>query len=84
MVIRSRFITDAVGAVLFDKFGVHELYFVVGNVLPLYCSDYDTGLVVECGFTHLQVLPVSLSIIRSHKESLISKDLKRLISECSL
>ncbi len=46
MVLRSRLLTNAIGGVLFEKFGVYEVYFLVGNTLPLYCTDYDTGLLV--------------------------------------
>lgn len=52
-----RQLSDAIGYVLFTKFGVKSIYSLMSNVLPLYCIGIDTGLTVDCGFQKVEILP---------------------------
>jgi actin-related protein len=45
-----RKLTEAFGYVLFKKFQVKAIYNLMANVLPLYATGLETGLVVDCGF----------------------------------
>lgn len=49
---------ETIGHVLFRSFGVKSIYFMLTNVLPMYATGQDTGIVVECGFQSVQILPL--------------------------
>ena len=49
---------ETIGHVLFKNFGVKAVYFMLSNMLPLYVTGQDTGLIVECGFQNAQILPI--------------------------
>lgn len=49
---------ESIGHVLFRSFGVKSIYFMLTNVLPMYATGQDTGIVVECGFQSMQILPI--------------------------
>ena len=46
----SRALTEALGHCCFKSFGTKCIYFVLSNVMPLYVSGMDTGVIVDCGF----------------------------------
>lgn len=46
----SRKLTEAIGQCCFKSFGTKCVYFCLSNVMPLYVSGMDTGIVVDCGF----------------------------------
>ena len=56
-----RKLTEAIGYVLFKKFQVKAIYSLLANVLPLYATGLETGLVVDCGFQQVEILPFSMS-----------------------
>lgn len=39
-----------IGTLLFQKFEVMRIAYVVGNVLPLYLSGHFTGIVIDAGY----------------------------------
>jgi len=49
-IFSSRILIETIGECIFKSFGSKAVYFLLGNVLPLYTSGLDTGLVVDCGF----------------------------------
>lgn len=49
------------GWILFKKFLVKSVYTVLSNAMPLYASGLETGLVVDCGFQQVEILPFALS-----------------------
>lgn len=53
-----RVLTECIGHVLFRNFGVKSIYFLLTNILPLYVTGQDSGLMVECGFQSVQILPI--------------------------
>ena len=59
----SRKLTEALGHSCFKQFGTKCIYFILSNVLPLYVSGMDTGIVVDCGFQQCEILPISRSRI---------------------
>jgi actin-related protein len=42
--------TEAIGHCLFKNFSVKSVYFFLQNILPLYATGIDTGIVIEMGF----------------------------------
>ena len=56
-----RKLTEAIGYVLFKKFQVKSIYSLLANVLPLYATGLETGLIVDCGFQQVEILPFSMS-----------------------
>ena len=52
-----RKLTEAIGFVLFDKFMVKSIYSVLSNSMPMYITGMETGISVECGFKHVEILP---------------------------
>ena len=46
----QRRLTEAIGNCCFKSFGTKALYFLLSNVLPLYATGVDTGIVVDIGF----------------------------------
>lgn len=46
----SRILIETIGECIFKSFGSKAVYFLLGNIMPLYASGLDTGLVVDCGF----------------------------------
>jgi hypothetical protein len=46
----QRRLTEAIGNCCFKSFGTKALYFLLSNVLPLYTTGVDTGIVVDIGF----------------------------------
>lgn len=45
-----RKLTEAIGACLFKSYGCKSVYFVLSNVLPLYTTGMESGIVVDAGF----------------------------------
>ena len=43
-------LVETLGHVLFRSFGVKSIYFMLTNMLPMYATGQDTGLLVDCGF----------------------------------
>jgi actin-related protein len=41
---------ETLGHCLFRSFGVRSVYYVLGNVLPIYSSGCDSGIIVDVGF----------------------------------
>ena len=41
---------EAIGHMCFKKFSSRDVYFVLGNVTPLYVSGLDSGILVDMGF----------------------------------
>lgn len=41
---------EAIGSVCFKKFSCRDVYFILGNVTPLYVSGLDSGILVDMGF----------------------------------
>eukprot|EP00347_Sterkiella_histriomuscorum_P021410 403334071 len=56
--MQPRIFTECIGHVLFKNFGVKSIYFMLTNILPLYVTGQDSGLIVECGFQTVQILPI--------------------------
>jgi actin-related protein len=52
-----RVLTEAIGYVLFKKFNVKAIYTLLSNALPLYATGLDTGIVVDCGYQQVEILP---------------------------
>jgi len=52
-----RRLTEAIGFVLFKKFNVKAIYSLLSNVLPLYATGLDTGIVVDCGYQQVEIMP---------------------------
>lgn len=46
----QRWLTEAIGNCCFKSFGTKAIYFLLSNVLPLYATGVDTGIVVDIGF----------------------------------
>jgi actin-related protein len=46
----SRTLTRTIGNVIFRSFGCKFVFFVLGNLMPLYVSGLDSGLVIDMGF----------------------------------
>jgi Actin len=42
---------------------VKSIFFFLSNALPLYVTGLDTGLIVDCGFQSVQILPIVRSRI---------------------
>ena len=53
--------TEVIGWILFKKFLVKSIYTVLSNAMPLYATGVETGIVVDCGFQQVEVLPFALS-----------------------
>jgi actin-related protein len=51
-------ITNTIAKLLFKKFEVLKISFLVGNVLPLYITGHFSGMVVDAGFIQTTVAPV--------------------------
>ncbi|CDW77817.1 UNKNOWN [Stylonychia lemnae] len=49
---------ECIGHVLFRNFGVKSIYFLLSNMTPLYVTGQDSGIIVECGFQNVQILPI--------------------------
>ena len=45
-----RKLTEAIGYVMFKKFDIKGVFCLLSNVLPLYATGVETGVVVDCGF----------------------------------
>ena len=45
-----RKLTETIGYVMFKKFQIKSIYSLLSNVLPLYATGIETGIVVDCGF----------------------------------
>jgi actin-related protein 10 len=45
-----RKLTEAIGYVLFKKFDVKGIFSLMSNVMPIYTTGLDSGVVVDCGF----------------------------------
>lgn len=56
-----RKLTETIAWVLFKKFQVKAIYSLLSNALPLYASGIDTGIVVDCGFQQVEILPFAMS-----------------------
>ena len=56
-----RKMTEVIGHVLFKKFLVKSVYTVLSNAMPLYATGIETGIVVDCGFQQVEILPFCLS-----------------------
>ena len=56
-----RSLTEVIGAVLFKRFKVKCIFTFMSNALPLYATGLETGIVVDCGFQHVEVLPFAMS-----------------------
>ena len=41
---------EAIGHICFKKFGCRDVYFVLGNSMPLYVSGLDSGIIVDIGY----------------------------------
>ena len=54
----SRALTEAIGHCLFKSYGCKSVYFMLGNVLPLYTTGMDSGIVVDIGFQKIQIMPI--------------------------
>ena len=46
----QRRLTEAFGNCCFKSFGTKAIYFLLSNVLPIYSTGMDTGIVVDIGF----------------------------------
>ena len=53
--IFPRTFMNALGQVLFERYRVQGVYFFLANVLPLYTTGLDTGIIVDSGFMHTSV-----------------------------
>ncbi|KAL4451044.1 hypothetical protein ABPG74_021366 [Tetrahymena malaccensis] len=49
---------DKLGAILFNKYEITKIQFVLNNSLPLYITGQLSGLVVECGYYDTQITPI--------------------------
>ena len=56
-----RKLTEAIGYVLFKKFQVKSIFSLLSNALPLYTTGMETGITVDCGFQHVEILPFAMS-----------------------
>ena len=45
-----RILTEAIGHCCFKKFHCKSVYFVLANVLPLYSTGMDSGIIIDTGF----------------------------------
>mmetsp|Transcript_31374 Transcript_31374/g.22736 ORF Transcript_31374/g.22736 Transcript_31374/m.22736 type:complete len:151 (+) Transcript_31374:10-462(+) len=45
-----RCLTETISHCLFNNFGIKSIYFMLSNVLPMYTTGVDTGIIVDCGF----------------------------------
>ena len=45
-----RKLTELLGEVCFKDFKVKSVFTLLSNVLPLYATGLETGIVVDCGF----------------------------------
>lgn len=52
-----RKLLDSVGFVLFERFKVKHIFNLLSNALPLYAVGVDTGITVDCGFQHVEIMP---------------------------
>lgn len=53
-----RALYEAIGHVCFKKFSCRDVYFVLGNAMPLYVSGLDSGVLIDVGFQSAQILPI--------------------------
>jgi len=56
-----RKLTEAIAWVLFKKLQVKAIYSLLANALPIYACGVDSGLVVDCGFQQVEILPFAMS-----------------------
>jgi actin-related protein len=56
-----RKLTEAITYVLFKKFDIKGVFSLMSNVLPLYATGVETGIVVDCGFQQVEIMPISNS-----------------------
>ena len=56
-----RILTETIAWVLFKKFQVKAIYNLLSNALPIYAAGIDTGIVVDCGFQQVEILPFAMS-----------------------
>lgn len=56
-----RALIEVIGAVLFKRFKVKNIFTFMSNALPLYATGLETGIVVDCGFQQVEVLPFAQS-----------------------
>jgi len=45
-----RSLYETIAHVLFRRFGVPSVYYVLGNALPLYTTGMDSAMVIDVGF----------------------------------
>mmetsp|Transcript_80342 Transcript_80342/g.111250 ORF Transcript_80342/g.111250 Transcript_80342/m.111250 type:complete len:117 (+) Transcript_80342:130-480(+) len=45
-----RCLTESIAHCLFRNFGIKSIYFMLSNVLPMYTTGVDTGIIVDVGF----------------------------------
>ena len=46
---------ESIAEVLFERFEVGPVYFLLSNLLPLYCTGLHSGMVVDVGFCGAQI-----------------------------
>ena len=46
---------EGIAEVLFERFEVGPVYFLLSNILPLYCTGLHSGMVVDIGFCGAQI-----------------------------
>ena len=56
-----RKLIDSMAFVLFTRFKVKSVYNLLANVLPLYATGLETGIVVDCGYQQVEILPFCMS-----------------------
>ena len=56
-----RKLNETIAKVLFERFKIKSIYCLLSNVLPLYATGLETGIVVDCGFQQVEVLPLAYS-----------------------
>lgn len=54
----SRALTEAITIACFRSYGCKSVYNVLSNILPLYSSGMDSGIVIDIGFQQAQILPI--------------------------
>lgn len=45
-----RKLNELIAKVLFQRFKIKAVYCLLSNVLPLYATGLETGIMVDCGF----------------------------------
>lgn len=51
-------LVQAFSKVLFNVYNSSEIFYFLNNILPIYTSAENTGLIIDCGFNSTQVLGI--------------------------